>query len=181
MAVVMAVEVEQSRSAGAQAPQGRHHREHDRAVTAQHESKVAARQHYAVGRVQDFIEVPDGVQPLNFGDDEGPLAGRFGGGTHSFNVTASLHERLAHGVHSVLQRKFQTNSILRGKGTDTESDTGQIQTLFGAQFATDQHLAANFAARNLLDRQLHQAVVQEEPVAGLYDSREALKTHRYPS
>jgi hypothetical protein len=39
----MAVGVQQSRSAGAQAPQSRHHRQRDRAVTAEHQSKVAAR------------------------------------------------------------------------------------------------------------------------------------------
>jgi hypothetical protein len=42
--VVMAVDVQQSGSAGAQAPQGGHHPEHDRAVAAEHQSKVAARQ-----------------------------------------------------------------------------------------------------------------------------------------
>jgi hypothetical protein len=40
----MAVEVQQSGSGCPQAPQSRHHREHDRAVAAEHESKVAARQ-----------------------------------------------------------------------------------------------------------------------------------------
>jgi hypothetical protein len=40
----MAVDVQQSRSAGAQAPQSRHHPQRDRAVTAKYQSKVAARQ-----------------------------------------------------------------------------------------------------------------------------------------
>ena len=40
----MPVGVQQPGSAGAQAPQSRHHREHDRAVAAQHQSNIAARQ-----------------------------------------------------------------------------------------------------------------------------------------
>src|SRR5215469_2119114 len=37
----------------------------------------------------------------------------------------------------------------------------------------------NFAACDVLDDQLHQAVVQEEPVAGLDDSRQTLEADRY--
>src|SRR5262245_18082980 len=140
-------------------------------------AKVAARHHDAVTCVQDIIEVPDGVYPFYFGDEEGLLAGRIRCGAHSFHVTASLHERLAHGVHSLLQRKLQTSTVVLGKGTDSESDSGQIQALFGTQFATHRHLAVNFAACNTLDRQLPHTVVQEESFTGFHDSRQALEAH----
>src|SRR5215469_16224896 len=127
-------------------------------------AEVAARDHDAVTRLQDFIEVFDGVRSFYFGDDEGSLARGLGCCPHSFDVMARFHERLAHSVNSLLQRKFEASTVVVCEGTDTESDSGQIQALFGAQFATDRHLAMDFAASDSLDHQLHQTVVQEESV-----------------
>jgi len=63
----MAVDVQQSRSPGAPALQSRHHRERDRAVAAEHQSKVAAR--------QQRLE-PAGQLPQRRGRLAGALASR---------------------------------------------------------------------------------------------------------
>src|SRR5262249_39087630 len=94
-------------------------------------AQVAAGNHDAVTGADDFVEVLDGVQPFYFGDEEGPPANRQGGGTHRFHVIASLHERLAQSIRSVFQCKFQTGAVMVGKGTDAESDSGQVQALLG--------------------------------------------------
>ena len=96
-------------------------------------------------------------------------------GTHCLNVGTSFNERLAHGVHSVLQGELQTRAIVLRKGAETESDPGQNQAFPGTQFATNRHFAVNIATRDMRDCQFHQTVVQEESVLGLYYVRQVFE------
>ena len=93
---------------------------------------------------------------------------------------ARFHERLAHGVHAVLERELQAGAVVVGERADAEIDARQIEALPGTQFAADRDLALDIVARHALDDQLHQAVVEEEPVARLHDLGQPLEAHRDP-
>ena len=143
-------------------------------------SEIAARHHDAVCRFQNLVEVFEGIRTLDLGDDEGLSADGFRRGPHGFDVRGRFHERLAHGVHPVPEREFQTGAVVVSKRTDAEGNARQIEALPGSQFAADRDFALNIVARHALDDQLHQAVVEEEPVARLHDLGQPIEAHRDP-
>ena len=117
---------------------------------------------------------------LDLGDDEGLFADGLGGGAHGLDVRGGLHERLAHRVHARLERELQAGAVVVGERADAEIDARQVEALPGTQLAADRDLAVDIVARHALDDQLHQAVVEEEPVARLHDLGQPLEAHRDP-
>ena len=65
-----------------------------------------------------------------------------------------------------------------GERADAEVDARQVEPLARAQLAADRDPAVHVVARDALDDQLHQAVVEEEPVARLHHLRQRLEAHR---
>ncbi len=114
-------------------------------------AEVAARHHDAVRRLQDFVKVLEGVRALDLGDDEGLFADGLGGGAHGFDVRRRLHERLAHRVHAVLERKFQAGAVVVGERADAEINARQVEALPGTQLAADRDFAVDIVARHALD------------------------------
>ena len=117
---------------------------------------------------------------LDLGDDEGLFADGFRRGPHGLDVRGRFHERLAHGVHAVLEREFQAGAVVVGERADAEIDARQVEALPGTQLAADRDFALDIVARHALDDQLHQAVVEEEPVARLHDLGQPIEAHRDP-
>ena len=91
---------------------------------------------------------------------------------------ARFHERLAHRVHAVLQGEFQAGAVVVGERADAEIDARQVEALPGTQLAADRDFAVHVVACHALDDELHQAVVEEEPVARLHDPGQPLEAHR---
>ena len=78
---------------------------------------------------------------------------------------ARFHERLAHRIHAVLERELQAGAVVVGERADAEVDARKVEAFPGSQLAADGDRAPHVAARHLFDDELHQAVIEEEPVA----------------
>ena len=117
--------------------------------------------------------------PLDLGNDKRTFAQALGRRAHCLDVGRRLHERLAHRVHAVLQREFETGAVVFGERADAQVDARQVQPLAGAQFATHDHFALHVRAGNALDDELHEAVVEEQPVAWLHHLWQPRETHRH--
>ena len=89
-----------------------------------------------------------------------------------------FHERLAHGVHAILEREFQAGAVVVGERTDAEINARQIEALLGTQLTADRDVALDIVARDALHDQLDQAVVEKKPVAGLHDFGQPIEAHR---
>ena len=111
---------------------------------------------------------------------KGVVPERLGGGAHGLDVGGGFHERLAHRVHAVGERELQAGAVVIGEGADAEVDARQVEALPGAQFAADGDLAVDVVARDALDDQLHEAVVEKQPVARFHHPGQRLEAHRNP-
>ena len=75
------------------------------------------------------------------------------------------------------ERELEAGTVVVGEGADAEVDARQVETFFRAQFTADGDGAVDVVARDALDEQLDEAVVEKEPVAGFYDAGQGLKAH----
>ena len=71
-------------------------------------------------------------------------------------------------------RSWSVNALM------PRSMPGRLRPFSGSQLAADGDFALHVVARHALDDQLHQAVVEEEPVARLHHARQPLEAHRDP-
>ena len=110
-------------------------------------AEVAARHHDAIGRLQDLIEVLQGSGALDLGDDEGLPAARCGGGAHGLDVRRRLDERLAHGVHALLQRELEAGAVVLGEGADAQVDARQVEAFPRAELAAHRDVALHIGPR----------------------------------
>ena len=128
-------------------------------------AEIAARDHDAVGRGEDLVEVLERVGALDLGDDERLLAqlsppprARPRCPPRVRRTTGSRRPRRA-------ERELQAGAVVFGERADAEIDARQVEPLARTQLAADGDRALHVVARDALDDELHQAVVEEEPVA----------------
>ena len=65
-----------------------------------------------------------------------------------------------------------------GERADAELDARQIQPFARTQLAADRDDALHIVALDALDDELHEAVVEKEPVARFHHARQRLEAHR---
>ena len=145
-------------------------------------AEIAARDHDAVGRVREsrrsararrqrsIFAMMKGCLPMAF------AAAR----TASMSAAVSTNDWLTAST-PCSEREFQARAVVVGERADAEIDARQIEALPGTQFAADRDRALDVVARHALDDELHQAVVEEEPVARLHDARQRIEAHRDPA
>ena len=97
---------------------------------------------------------------------------------HGLDVRGAFDERLAHRIHASAERELQARAIVLGKRADAEIDAGQVQSLARTQLAADGDRAIHVVARDALDDELHETVVEKEAVARLHHARQRLEAHR---
>jgi hypothetical protein len=140
-------------------------------------AKIAARDHDAVSDGKDFVVVRERIGTLNFRDNERHAADLHCRSAHGLDVRGALDERLAHCIHAGAQRKLKAGAVVLGERANAEIDAGQIEAFPGAQFAADGDGALHVIAGDALYHELHEAVVQKEPVPRFDHARQRLKAH----
>ena len=141
-------------------------------------AEIAARDHDAIGHREDFIVVRQRVGALDLRDDERHAPDLRRRRAHGLDVRRALDERLAHRVHARAERKLQARAVVLGERADAEVDARQIQPLARTQLTADRDRAFHVVARDALDDELHETVVEKEPVPRLHHARQRLEAHR---
>ena len=88
--------------------------------------EIAARDHDAVGRRENFVEVSEGVGSLDLCNNERLSAHSCRSRTHSLDVRGAFDERLAHGVHTMFERELKTGAVVFGKRADAQINAGKV-------------------------------------------------------
>ena len=65
-----------------------------------------------------------------------------------------------------------------GEGADAEINSGKIQSFARTQLAADRDRALNVVARDAIDHELHEPVVQVKAIARLHHARQVGEAHR---
>ena len=65
-----------------------------------------------------------------------------------------------------------------GKGADSQVNSGEVQAFARTELAPDSDDAFDLVARHLLDHELHETVVEKEPVPRFHHARQGLEAHR---
>ena len=76
------------------------------------------------------------------------------------------------------ERKLQAGAVVLCESADAEIDAREIQSLAANELAADRNRAFHVVARDMFDHELHQTVIEKEPVARLHHARQRLETHR---
>ena len=134
--------------------------------------QVAPGHHDAVGRIDDGVDVLQGLGLFDLGDD-GRLIGQ-GGQVfpHASDVVRMPHEGHGDEIHLFLHSEGRILEILLGDGGHRQRGPWNVDPLVVLQHPPDDHLAAHLRAFHLADAQHDQPIVQEHRLPGADIRRE---------
>ncbi len=144
------------------------------------DAEVAARDHDAVGRVDDLLAVGRRLRLLDLGD-QGHV--RAAGGevlAHRVEVLAAAHEREREVVQVHLEACVDQRDVLRAHGRQRHRHVGQVEALPRRHAAADLDVRDHVGADHLEHAQPHRAVGEVADVAGLDQLGEPAPGHRQP-
>ena len=133
-------------------------------------AQIAARDHDAVGNLEDFVEVVHAHAVFDLGEDLHMAAAVVGAelaeGQH---VAGAADEGRGDQVDALLNAEDDVAAILLADGGHLQIDVRHGNALAAAEHAAVDHAAHDVrAARDLLDVQRDQAVVDQDSVAGVH-------------
>ena len=140
--------------------------------------QVATCHHDAVGGAQDFVQRRNRLDALDLRNQPGPvaltLARHVGKLARHFHVGGIL--RKTHGqVFGVkTHRRLDVFHVLGGQRRRREAATCPVDALVVRQLATGHDGGVNLLALHRIDRELEQAVVEQQRVAGFHVARQVL-------
>ena len=130
----------------------------------QFDAQVTARDHQAVGNLEDLVEHGQGRRLLDLGHDAGAAGNqlsRFG------HVVGALHEGQRDPVNADGSCGLEVGTVLFGQGRNGDHGVGQVHALPIRQHAAEDHLGRELRWFRLHDLNAQTAVVQEQVVAHL--------------
>ena len=143
-------------------------------LEGQFHAQVAARDHHAVEGRHNALEVGHGLRLLHLGEDGDPPAHLVHDRVHILDVGGRAHERQEHEVDTDPQRPAQVVLVLVRQRRHADRDTGKVDPLVVADRPTLHHPGAHPRAVDLDHLELDLAVVDQDGVAGVAVTGQAL-------
>src|SRR5215204_5194140 len=137
--------------------------------------KVAPGDHYAVGGADDVLDVLYGLVLLDLGDHGRVAAELFYALFDLPHLIPCAHERDGHPIRvELLHPEAQVLDVLRREALDGQGRVREVQALVRGDRSSLEDLADDVAVLDAHHPQTDEAVVYEEPIAGLHVLGEAL-------
>ena len=141
------------------------------------DAEIAARDHDAVGFVDDFFEVFDGLLVFDLGDDERVRFGLVEKFAQLKQVAGFAHEGQRDEIHAEFEAELHVGDVLGGERGQADFDAGQIDVAAAAEFAFGEDFALDLVAGLGEHFHLDGAVVNEHHVADVDVVDEILVVH----
>ena len=130
-------------------------------------TQVAPGHHNAVGGGQDLVQVVHALLVLDLGDDLYIVpAALVEDGSNSLHIRRPADKGGGDKVEVVLHTEADVRDVLLGEGGQLDMDPGDIDGLVGGQGAAVLHGADDFSVLDAVHPDGHQAVVNENLLAG---------------
>ena len=133
-------------------------------LDGQFDTKVAARDHDAVGSFEDLGEGRHGGGLLDLRHDRSTTPGEI---ARLGDVGGTLHEAEAQPVDPERADEFEIAAILAGKRGKRQDDIGHVHALAVGDLAADHHFGDGVSGRAFGNPQADLAVIDQEDRAGL--------------
>src|SRR5262249_16203656 len=143
-------------------------------------AEVSSRHHDAIRGGQNFVKALDGFVAFDLSYQEWGFAQTSSCRPHRVDISPAFHKRLADGVDAAAQSKLKAFPVVIRKGRDAKVNAWKIEALTRAKFAADGNSATPLRALDLVDEQLHQSVVQKQPITRFNHVGERFEAHGGP-
>ena len=141
------------------------------------DAEVAARDHHAVGLLQDVVQHVDRLGLLDLGDHAGRRACVVDQLPQVPDVCCGADERQGDEVDVEPERGFEIGGVLARQRGDRKRDAGQIHALVRRDGSADEHRAVHAPVVDPLHLQPDEPVVDEHLVAGPEDVADDRRGH----
>ncbi len=98
-------------------------------------AQIAARDHYAVGRSQNRVQILNRLRLFELGNDRNILSRAFNRGLRQQHIFRAANEADGHKIRAMAQGEGQVHTISRGHRRNAQFYTGQVDALVFAQLS----------------------------------------------